>query len=94
MSFDHNIHVSDVDMVTEQGDLVTSIGAEGIDASDASVMDYSEDFDTRLEGVDSNGAELADVSSEGMEEVVDDETSKSWFDDMFDGDSSIDFDDW
>lgn len=80
LSFDHNIHMSDVELVTEQGDLVSSIGAEGVDAAETSVMDYNEDFDARMEDV-----EPGDMGIGGMEDVdmADGETTKGWFDGVF-----------
>ena len=70
----------------------------GIDAGDASIMDYNEDFDARVEDLDAGdismeGTDAMEVS--GMEEMVDTESSKSWFDGIFE-DGGIDFDigDW
>lgn len=92
LSFDHNIHMSDVDLVAEDGSFISSIGDEGIDASDASIMDYNEDFDTRLEDVGAGDMEIG-----GMEEMdmLDEESGKGWFDGVFEGgDGDLDFGDW
>ncbi len=92
LSFDHNIHLSDVDLVTEGGESISSIGEEGMDAADASVMDYNEDFETRMEDLGSE-----DLGASGMEDMDfgDDETTKGWFDGVFeDGDFDMDFGDW
>ncbi|MCG8306126.1 MAG: hypothetical protein MI975_01965 [Cytophagales bacterium] len=96
MSFDHNIHLSDVDLVTDRGDFISSIGEDGIDAAETSIMDYHQDFDARIEapGLDSTGMDGAEsVEMGGMEEVVDTESSKSWFDGIFE-DGDFDFGDW
>jgi hypothetical protein len=92
LSFDHNIHMSDVDLVTEGGDFITSVGEGGIDASEASIMDYSEDFDARMGDV-----ETSDVVAGGLEDmdIPDTESSKGWFDgDFEDGGFDMDLGDW
>ena len=96
LSFDHNIHLSDVDLVTEGGDFISSVGATGMDAADASIMDYNEDFDTRIEDFDPSGAEMDELGSSGMEDMIDSDSSKGWFDGVFenDGDFDLDFGDW
>jgi len=92
LSFDHNIHMSDVDLVTDGGEFISSVGEEGIDAADASIMDYNEDFDARMEdlGTEDLGAgEMGDMDFDG------EETTKGWFDGVFeDGDFDMDFGDW
>ena len=96
LSFDHNIHLNDVDLVTDRGDFISSIGEDGIDASETSIMDYHQDFDARIEapGLDSAGMDgVESVEMGGMEEVVDAESSKSWFDGIFE-DGDFDFGDW
>ena len=87
LSFDNNIHLSDVDLVTEGGDLISSVGETGIDAAEASIMDYNEDFDARFE--DFNGSEVA-----GMEEIADTESSTGWLDGIFEDGDGFDFGDW
>lgn len=88
LSFDNNIHLSDMDLVADDGAFLSSIGEEGVDATDASILDYNEDFDSRMEEMDVG--ELG-----GMEEMVGDESSSSWLDDVFDGEGfDMDFGDW
>jgi hypothetical protein len=92
LSFDHNIHMSDVDLVTEGGEFISSVGEEGIDAADASIMDYNEDFDARMEDLgsqDLGASEMGDMEFDG------EETTKGWFDGVFeDSDFDMDFGDW
>jgi len=93
LTFDHNMHISDMDLVSTDGDFLSSIGAEGIDAADASIMDYNQDFDARIEDLDA--AEGLDGG--GMEDIDlgDTETSRGWLDGVFeDGDFDMDFGDW
>ena len=94
LSFDHNIHMSDVDLFTDDGEFISSVGAEGIDASDASIMDYNEDFDARMDDLGSSDVDIDGMDTGGMEDMVDTESSKGWFDGMFEdgGDFDMDFD--
>lgn len=94
MSFDHNMHLSDVDLVTEGGDFISTVGETGIDAVDASVMDYNEDFDTRMEEFDAGESGMEEFEMGDVGETIDTESSSSWFDGMFDGDFDMDFGDW
>ncbi len=88
MSYDNNIHLNDIDLVADDGAFISGIGAEGVDAADTSILDYNEDFDTRIEDID-----VGDLG--GMEEMVGDESSTSWLDDVFDGEGfDMDFGDW
>ena len=90
LSFDNNIHLSDMDVVADDGALLSSIGEEGMDAADASILDYNEDFDTRMEELDTG-----DMDMGGMEDMADDESSRSWLDGVFeDNDFDMDFGDW
>jgi hypothetical protein len=90
MSYDNNIHLSDMNLVTDGGEFISDIGAEGVDAADASILDYNEDFDTRMEDVD-----VGDMDLGGMDEIAGDESSKSWLDGVFeDNDFDFDFGDW
>ena len=91
LSFDHNMHMSDVDLVTDSGDFISSVGAEGVDAADASIMDYNEDFDTRMEDIGSSEMDIDGMDTGGMEDMVDTESSKGWFDGVFE-DVDIDMD--
>jgi len=65
---------------------------ESIDAADASIMDYNEDFDARMEDLgsqDLGASEMGDMEFDG------EETTKGWFDGVFeDGDFDMDFGDW
>jgi len=88
LSFDHNIYMSDMDLVSSDGEFLSSIGAEGIDATDASIMDYNQDFDARMEDLDTG-----DLDTGGMEDMVDAESSSSWFDGVFE-DGDFDLGDW
>lgn len=94
MSFDHNMHISDVDLISDGGEFISSVGEEGIDAADASIMDYNEDFDARTEDFDAGDGGMDDMDIGGMDETIDTESSKGWFDDVFDGDFDLDFGDW
>lgn len=90
LSYDNNIHLSDMDLVADDGEFISSIGEEGIDAADASILDPNEDFETGMESIDDAGME-----TDGMQEMVDDESSKSWLDGIFeDGDFDIDLGDF
>lgn len=90
MSYDNNIHLSDMDLVADDGAFISEIGAEGIDATDTSILDYNEDFDTRMEDL-----EVGDMDMGGMDEMVGEESTSSWLDDVFDGDGfDMDFGDW
>ena len=96
LSFDHNIHVSDVDLVTDSGDLISSVGFEGFDAADTSVMDYNEDFDARMDDLDASGLDLGDADTSPLTDFTEAESSKNWFDGIFDDGGDFDFDlgDW
>lgn len=94
LSYDHNIHLSDVDLVTDQGDFISSMGETGIDAADASVMDYNEDFDARLEDLGSGELEMDNIGTDGMEDMIDAESTTSWFDGIFEGGGDFDIGDW
>ncbi len=90
LSFDHNIHLSDVDLITEGGDFISSVGEAGIDAADASIMDYNEDFDIRMEDM---GTMEMDTDIGSMGDVVDTESTTSWFDSIFE-DGDLDIGEW
>jgi len=96
LSFDNNIHLSDMELVGDDGAFISSIGEEGVDAADASILDYNEDFDDRMEDLDSGDMDMGGIESvEGTEGMVDDESSKSWLDGIFDDDDfDMDFGDW
>ncbi len=78
---DHHMHVSDVTMIGEGADVLGSIGAEGIDASDADLFNADMDFDS----VDNGLGEVDAFDS------VSDAGSDSWFDfgDMDFGDFDV-----
>ena len=91
LSFDNNIHLSDMDLVADDGEFISGIGEEGVDAADANILDYNEDFDTRMEDLDAGDMDLGGM--DGMEGIVDEDSSKSWLDGVFeDNDFDMDFD--
>ena len=87
LMFDHHIHVSNADIINTDGDLISSIGPSGIDAGDTSLMDYSVDYDDRIENLSSS-----DIGSFGTEELTDAESSKSWIEDLFGDGKDFDLD--
>jgi hypothetical protein len=92
LSYDHNIHLSDVDLVTESGDFVSGVGDEGIDAGESIIMDYNEDFEIRMDSFESGDMGADDL---GEMDLGDGETGTSWFDAAFgDSDFDMDFGDW
>lgn len=86
--YDHNIHIDNVEMIADDGDLISSIGEEGIDAGETAAFDYNEDFDTRMEDLDTSGMEMGDMGDLGGEETT------SWFDGVFEDVDFGDFSDW
>lgn len=88
LSFDHNIHVSDMDLISSDGEFISSVGSDGLDAAEAPIMDYNQDFDARMEDL-----EVSDIDTGGVEDMVDTESSKNWFDGIFE-DGDFDIGDW
>lgn len=77
----HNIHIDNVEVVSEDGEHITEIGSEPVDASEANLMDPDQDYDSRTssfgdEGTNDYHDTLAADSSD----------SGGWFDSW--GDSS------
>ena len=78
MSHDHHIHISNTDLITDEGTEMGSIGDEGIDAGESDVFDPDADMDSKLDSFDQ---EFGDADST--------DGGSSWFDGGgFDGDSS------
>jgi len=96
LSYDHHMHISDVDLVSDDGDLISSVGTEGFDATDNSILDYNEDFDTRMDNLDQANVDAGGFEDmDGMDTLIDSDDSKSWFDGVFDdGDFDFDLGDW
>jgi hypothetical protein len=94
LCFDHHIHVSGTEMISESGNVIGDIGETGIDAVEGSVFDSNAD----IEEVGSSSGfllteEAVDIqdipSGEGVAESISEVDSGSWFDSLFDG---FDFD--
>jgi hypothetical protein len=82
--FDNHFEVSNLDLVSDSGDIIGEIGSEGMLAEAGSVFDYNTNLDARME--DFGG--LEDV---GLDGVMDD--SGSWFDGITEGfEGGFDFD--
>lgn len=84
MCHDNHIHVHNVDLVTDSGDMVGSLGDEGFDAGESTIFDDDVSFDDRMsdnfEGMDGmdgmDGGDFGDMGDIG-------DAGGDWFD--FDG---------
>ncbi len=47
MCHEHGVHVDNVEIVSEDGEHITEIGSESVDASESDLMDPDQDYDTR-----------------------------------------------
>jgi hypothetical protein len=94
LSFDHQIHVSNTEMISETGNVIGDIGETGMDAVEGSVFDSSvEAVETGNAGEISLTEDFVDVQDisprEGMVDTINPEESGGWFDSLFEG---FDFD--
>lgn len=73
MAHDQHIHLHDTDILTEEGELLGTVGDEAVDAADLAVLSENTTYDEGMAGAD----ELMEVKHEAY---VTDTDSSSWFD--------------
>lgn len=77
MAHDHHIHVPESTLMSEDGDVIGSIDAEGMDAGEATLFDDSTSYDDRISDFESSSVEMDSVSTE---------SDGGWFSDFSGGD--------
>ena len=84
MSHNHNVHIHDTEIVTEEGEPIGHIGEDGINAGEAGLFDPDKSLDQGLQ----ESADYLDTSETKYADAAMEESNGSWLDSG--GDSSDD----
>lgn len=94
LCFDRNIHVSDAEIINEDGHLFGEIGESGMDAVEGSIFDKDvsiEDLSASDGSTLLEGDSFLDTSDSGVFESAFESDSGGWFDSVSDGGFDFDF---